>query len=46
MPKKRKLLVFFFDIRAPGERKKAGTMPFATKGAASPWFTSEGSRTC
>ena len=47
MPKKRKLLLFvFFDIRAPCKRKEAGTMPSSTKGAASPWFTGEGSRTC
>jgi hypothetical protein len=45
-PKKKKLLLFFFDIHAPRERKEAGTIPSTTKGAASPWFTGEGSRTC
>jgi len=37
---------FFLYIRAPRERKEAGTMPSATKGAASPWFDGEGSKTC
>ena len=31
---------FFFEIiHAPRERKEAGTMPPAARGAASPWFT-------
>jgi hypothetical protein len=29
--------------RAPRERKEAGTMPSADRGAASPWFTGAGS---
>ena len=29
-----------FEIKhAPRERKEAGTMPTAARGAASPWFT-------
>ena len=34
---------FFFFNRAPRERKEAGTMPSAVRGAASPWFTGAGS---
>ena len=31
---------FFFEIiHAPRERKEAGIMPPAARGAASPWFT-------
>ena len=36
----------FFFICAPRERKETWTMPSATTGAASPWFTSAGSKTC
>ena len=39
-------LDFFFFILAPRERKETWTMPSATTGAASPWFTSAGSKTC
>jgi len=42
---KRKLGFFFF-ICAPRERKETWTMPSATTGAASPWFTGAGSKTC
>jgi hypothetical protein len=32
--------IFFFEIiHALRERKEAGTMPPAARGAASPWFT-------
>ncbi len=34
---------FFLCDHAPRERKEAGTMPSAVKGAASPWFTGAGS---
>jgi hypothetical protein len=34
----------FFCSCAPRERKEAGTMPFTIMGAASPWFTGEGSK--
>ena len=37
---------FFLYNHAPGKRKEAGTMPSMTKGAASPWFDGEGSKTC
>ena len=44
---KRKLgFVFFLFICAPRERKETWTMPSATTGAASPWFTGAGSKTC
>ena len=34
------IFFFFFEIiHAPRERKEAGTMPPAARGAASPWFT-------
>ena len=39
-------LDFFFFILAPRERKETWTMPSATTGAASPWFTGAGSKTC
>jgi hypothetical protein len=42
---KRKLGFFYF-ICAPRERKETWTMPPATTGAASPWFTGAGSKTC
>ena len=33
-------IFFFFEIiHAPRERKEAGIMPPAARGAASPWFT-------
>ena len=38
--------IFFFFILAPRERKETWTMPSATAGAASPWFTGAGSKTC
>ncbi len=41
---KRKLGFFF--ICAPRKRKETWTMPSATTGAASPWFTGAGSKTC
>ena len=41
---KRKLGFFF--ICAPRERKETWTMPSATMGASSPWFTGAGSKTC
>ncbi len=31
--------IYFFRTRTPRERKEAGTMPDAARGAASPWFT-------
>ena len=34
---------YFLNTRAPHERKEAGTIPSAGKGAASPWFTDKGS---
>ena len=37
------MIFFFFFNRAPRERKEAGTMPSAVRGAASPWFTGAGS---
>jgi hypothetical protein len=37
------VIIFFFFYRAPRERKEAGTMPSAVRGAASPWFTGAGS---
>ena len=37
---------FFFFILAPRERKETWIMPSATAGAASPWFTGAGSKTC
>jgi hypothetical protein len=47
-PRRRKRGCFFLSWcnRAPRERKEAGTMPSAAKGAASPWFDGEGSKTC
>ncbi len=36
------IYIYFFN-RAPRERKEAGTMPSAVRGAASPWFTGAGS---
>jgi hypothetical protein len=47
-PRRRKRGGFFLSLynRAPRERKEAGTMPSAAKGAASPWFDGEGSKTC
>ena len=41
---KRKL-GFFFNC-TPRKRKEAWTMAPSTTGAASPWFTSAGSKTC
>ena len=40
-----KRIIFFFlkGNRAPRERKEAGIMPSAVRGAASPWFTGAGS---
>ena len=35
-----------FFICAPQERKETWTMPPATTGVASPWFTGAGSKTC
>ena len=35
-----------FFICAPRERKETWTMPPATMGAASPWFTGAGSKIC
>jgi hypothetical protein len=44
---KRKLgFFFFFFILAPRKRKETWTMKSATAGAASPWFTGAGSKTC
>jgi hypothetical protein len=38
---------FFYESNlAPRERKVAGIMPSAVRGAASPWFTGAGSETC
>jgi len=39
------VIIFFFceGNRAPRERKEAGIMPSAVRGAASPWFTGAGS---
>ncbi len=34
---------YFLNTRAPHERKEAGTIPSAAKGAASPWFPDKGS---
>ena len=42
-PTKEGSVINFFFNRAPRERKEAGTMPFAVRGAASPWFTGAGS---
>ncbi len=42
-PTKEVSVIFFFFNRAPRERKEAGTMPSAVRGAASPWFTGAGS---
>jgi hypothetical protein len=44
VPKKEKGSVFFVGSKfAPREKKEAGTMPSAVRGAASPWFTGAGS---
>ncbi len=40
---KRKWPFFFFSKHVPRKRKEAGTMPSATMGVASPWFTGGGS---
>ena len=37
---------WIFFICAPRERKETWTVPYATMGAASPWFTGAGSKTC
>ena len=43
--KTKRKLGFFFKC-PPRKRKETRTMPSATTGAASPWFTGAGSKTC